>query len=99
MPTDEVGLDVTLERAIQAPSVAGVYPTALQLGATHTVRVYGLNLGAQTASAAIDLGPGIDAVAVADAAGDRLDLQVRATPPPSLRVGICFSIRRRSQTP
>ena len=74
---DEVGLDVTLERATQAPSVAGVYPTALQLGATHTVRVYGLNLGAQTASAAIDLGPGIDAVAVADAAGDRLDLQVR----------------------
>ena len=80
---DEVGLDVTLERVAGAPLVAGVHPPTLRVGATETLRVYGVNLAPGTPPDAIDLGPGVEVLRVIDptdptqTTGDGLDIEVR----------------------
>ena len=74
---DEVGLDVTLERVAGAAVVSGVHPQMLRIGATETLRVYGMNLAAQTPPNAIDLGPGVDVLRILGTTGDRMDIEVR----------------------
>ena len=80
---DEVGLNITLERVAGASVVAGVHPPTLRVGATETLRVYGVNLAPGTPPDAIDLGPGVDVLRVIDptdptqTTGDRLDIAVR----------------------
>ena len=74
---DEVGLDVTLERVAGAPAVSGIHPPAIRMGSTRTLRVYGLNLAAQTPLDVIDLGPGIEVLRIIDTQNDRMDIEVR----------------------
>ena len=74
---DEVGLDVTLERVAGAPVVSGVYPPAIRMGATETLRIHGVNLTPQTPPGAIDLGPGIEVLRIIETTSDRMDIEVR----------------------
>ena len=74
---DEVGLDVALERVAGAPVVSGVHPPAIRVGATQTLRVYGMNLAPQTPPGAIDLGPGIEVLRIIETRSDRMDIEVR----------------------
>lgn len=74
---DEVGLDVTLERVAGAPVLSGVHPPALRIGATETLRVYGMNLAPQPPPGAIDLGPGIEVLRIIETTTDRMDIEVR----------------------
>ena len=74
---DEVGLDVTLERVAGAPAVSGVHPPAIQVGATETLRIHGVNLAPQTPTGAIDLGPGIEVLRIIETTSDRMDIEVR----------------------
>jgi len=77
---DEVGLDITLERATDSPVAAGVHPPAVQVGTTRSIDIYGLNLGPQTRTSAIDLGPGIEIRRVVEVAEDRVTVEIRVTP-------------------
>jgi quinohemoprotein amine dehydrogenase len=73
---DEVGPDVTLRRAA-APTIAGVFPRALEQGASTEVRVYGVGL---TDADDLDFGTGISVTRVS-ADGEnalRVQLQVAA---------------------
>ena len=80
---DEVGLDITLERVAGTAEVSGIHPPAVQLGATGTLRVYGMNLSSPPPLGAIDLGPGIEVLRIIDTTettettGDWMDIEVR----------------------
>ena len=74
---DEVGLDVTLERVTGTAVVSGVHPQMIRIGATETLRVYGMNLAPQIPPSAIDLGPGVEVLRILDTTGDRMDIVVR----------------------
>ncbi|MEE2636036.1 MAG: quinohemoprotein amine dehydrogenase subunit alpha [Acidobacteriota bacterium] len=74
---DEDGLDITLERATGAATVAGVHPTALAVDTTQTIRVYGLSLSLPTPATAIDLGPGVTVLSVEGGTGEWIDIAVQ----------------------
>lgn len=84
---DETGIDVKLVRAAADPIVLGAYPTALNTGATHTVRIFGANLPASPAAADLNFGPGVTIARVASAAPDQIsvDVQVAADAPVGAR--------------
>jgi quinohemoprotein amine dehydrogenase len=74
---DEVGIDVTLERVVAAPAIAGVQPPSIPAGQTVTLQIHGANLATTTDARSVDLGPGIEVVRVAATAPDRVGVEVR----------------------
>ena len=96
---DEVGLDVTLERGAGAPVVSGVYPPAIRMGATETLRIHGVNLTPQTPPGAIDLGPASRCCASSKRRATGWTSRCGSTALPRLASVICFSTRRHFQVP
>ena len=57
---DEIGLDVTLYRADDGPTVSGTWPAAVSTtGGPATLTLFGVNLPADLSAEAIDLGAGV----------------------------------------
>lgn len=69
---DEVGPDVTLRRAA-APTVAGVFPRAVEQGSSVEVRVYGVGL---SDAEALDFGSGVSVASVARDGDDALRVRL-----------------------
>ena len=74
---DEFGLDTTLRRVGGDPSLAGVYPVAVQTDAIQELRIYGVNLPDSVAAVDIDLGPGIEITRVLDTTPSVVTIEVR----------------------
>jgi quinohemoprotein amine dehydrogenase len=82
---DELGVDVTLTRVTGGAQLAAVTPRALRRGASTDVTIFGANLPASPAAAAIDLGPGIAVERVVRANAD--SITVRASVGANATVG------------
>ena len=79
---DEIGLDIRLERVASGPTLTGVYPPAVRVGDSanrqESLTIYGVDLpdDLATMSAAVDLGPGLDVVDIAEASRSRAVLEL-----------------------
>jgi quinohemoprotein amine dehydrogenase len=73
---DEIGMDVTLTRLGADPILLGTDRMGLQAGATHELQIFGANLPANIAPAAIDFGRGVTVKRVTGSAPDRIKVEV-----------------------
>lgn len=75
---DELGLDVELRRVGADPVLMGAYPRALRTGGEEQeIGIYGANLPAQPNVADLDLGAGVEVLAVEPAGADGLRVRLR----------------------
>ena len=76
-PHDEFGIDVTLRRVGNGPTISGIHPAALRAGAgVQEVHIYGANLPVDLRAGGVDLGPGITVREVVSASPTRATLRV-----------------------
>jgi quinohemoprotein amine dehydrogenase len=80
---DEVGMDVTLERARPGGAVSGVYPAAILQGETTIVTVFGVDL--ESAVDGLDFGEGVTVQAI-ETRGPA-SARVRLAVSPSAKIG------------
>lgn len=74
---DEKGLDVTLRRAGNDPTVLGVYPKAVKASTRgQEVQIYGLNLPATLSPADFDFGQGVTVTRVVSVASDMVTVEL-----------------------
>jgi quinohemoprotein amine dehydrogenase len=71
---DEIGPDVTLTRVGSEPVLAGVYPRALERGASTEVTLYGASLAGVGSS--LDFGEGVTVERVGTAGGESVTLRL-----------------------
>lgn len=72
---DEMGPDVTLTRAGGGAHVTGVYPSAIEAGATVEARIFGTGLSSASA-ADLDFGPGVTVASTSNASDGALSVRL-----------------------
>jgi len=77
---EELGVDVRMVRVGPGPVVLGTYPEQVRSGAGARVRVYGAALPTGLTPVDIDLGSGVEVLAVEEATGEGLTLRMRVAP-------------------
>lgn len=73
---DETGIEVTLRRIGNDPTVLGLDHIALETGATREVHIHGTNFPSDLSAASIDFGPGLTIKRVVSAAPDLVKVEV-----------------------
>ena len=77
---EELGLDVTLQRAAGQPIVSGTYPQALRTGSgSQTLTIYGADLPTTLSPQEIDLGQGVEVTRVVSASADTATVELAIT--------------------
>ena len=77
---EELGVDVRMVRVGAGPIVLGAYPEHVRGGTEATVRVYGANLPSTFGPGDVDLGAGVEILAVEEASPDGVTLRLRVAP-------------------
>ncbi len=77
---DEFGYDVKLLRAEERPTILNVSRTALRVGKTATIRVFGDRLPTGLTTADIDLGSGVSVKSIPSQSASVLEFEAEAAP-------------------
>lgn len=74
---EELGVDVEMVRIGTAPLVLGAYPEKAMTGSEERIRIFGANLPEDLTEDDVDLGTGVEVLAVEEVTSDRATVRIR----------------------